>query len=189
LIGPTKIDKLTGEMRCNTSNPEICSMKTRYILLGIAILVCTATPVLAKLQAGDKAPDFNARTMEDTTAKLSDLKGKTLLVEMGTTWCPSCNELAHQINGLRDYLKEKGITYVSVYVADSADSILEHEKDEKLKAADVTLIDDGEARRSYSVFSIPRLLLIDENFNIVFDEMVLTGKQIRQRIEEMYPAK
>lgn len=158
-------------------------MKIRFVLLLVAIFFSSANPALALFKAGDSAPDFSGRTLDDQAIKLSELKGKMLLVEMGTTWCPSCNELAQQINGLRDYLKEKGITYVSVYLADSADSIRTHTKDENLKPADSTIIDSGEARRSYNVYSIPRLLLIDEDFKILFDVMVLNGKEIKQRID------
>ncbi len=150
----------------------------------IAICFFIATSAHAFYKAGEAAPDFNARTLDGKTIKLSDLKGKTLLVEMGTTWCPSCHELAKQIEGLRTELKENDIVFVSVYLGDSADSIKSHTKDENLTPADFTIIDSGEARRNYSIYSIPRLLLIDENFKIVFDEMVLSGKQIKQRIEK-----
>jgi thiol-disulfide isomerase/thioredoxin len=160
-------------------------MNPRFVLLLTALIFCISAPAYALFKAGDKAPDFSSRTLDDQEIKLSDLKGKTLLIEMGTTWCPSCNELAHQINELRDFLKENEVTFISIYLADSPESIKEHNKDEKLKPADVTLIDDGDARRNYSVFSIPRLLLIDKDFKIVFDEMVLSGSQIKQRIENL----
>ena len=160
-------------------------MNPRSVLMLAVLLFCTSVPAYALFKSGEKAPDFSSRTLENQEIKLSDLKGKTLLIEMGTTWCPSCNEIAHQINELRDFLKENEVTFVSIYLADSPDSIKEHTKDEKLKPADLTLIDDGEARRNYSVFSIPRLLLIDKDFKIVFDEMVLTGSQIKQLIENL----
>ena len=165
-------------------------MKIRiFSTLLVAMFFCAATSAHALYKAGETAPDFNARTLDGKTIKLSDLKGKTLLVEMGTTWCPSCHELAHQIEELRTDLKENDIAFVSVYLADSADSIKAHTKDENLTPADFTIIDSGEARRIYSIYSIPRLLLIDKNFKIVFDKMVLSGKQIKQRIEKHRRAK
>ncbi len=160
-------------------------MKIRiFSTLLVAMFFCTVTSAHALYKAGETAPDFNARTLDDKTLKLSDLKGKTLLVKMGTTWCPACTELAHQIEGLRTDLKKNDISFVAVYLGDSAKSIRSHTKDEKLTPADFTIIDSGEARRNYSIFSIPRLLLIDKNFKIVFDKMVLSGKQIKQQIEE-----
>ena len=163
-------------------------MKIRLILILVLTFLGIAPSALALLKAGDKAPDFNGRALDGQSIKLSDLKGKMLLVEMGATWCPACNELAHQIDGLRDYLKEKGISLVAVYLADSAEDIRTHAEDEALRPADIVMIDSGEARSNYNVFSIPRLLLIDENFKIVFDEMALNRKQIKQRIDNHRPA-
>lgn len=159
-------------------------MKTRLLLAVTALFLAgSLSPALAQLQAGDTAPDFSARTLEDKSVKLSDLKGQTLLIEMGTTWCPSCNEQAHQIDGLRAFLKEQKVTYVSVFLADSADSIRHHLQEEKLAAPDHILIDSGEARRVYGIFSIPRLVLINKDFRVVFDAMVLDAAEIKQRIK------
>jgi peroxiredoxin len=160
-------------------------MKIRFFASALILLLGCATPALALLKTGEQAPDFSARTLEDKTLKLSDFKGKPLLIEMGTTWCPSCTDQAKQINRMRDYLKKKGVSYISVYLADSAESIGTHIKDYKLEPADITMIDSGEARRNYNVFSIPRLLLIDKNFEIVFDEMFVTGKELKRRINDL----
>lgn len=159
-------------------------MKFRFLLLLTLLLFCSAASAPAALKAGEDAQDFSGNRLDGQKIKLSDFKGKLLLIEMGTTWCPSCNEVAHHIDGLRDYLKAQEVSFISVYLADSAESIEEHTKEEKLVPADITIIDNGEARRNYSVFSIPRLLLIDKDFKIVFDEIVLSGTEIRQRIDK-----
>ncbi|WP_020677392.1 TlpA family protein disulfide reductase [Geopsychrobacter electrodiphilus] len=158
-------------------------MKFCFLLISMLITIGCANPALALLNAGDTAPDFNAQTLDGHEVSLSSFKGKLLLIELGTTWCPACNELAHQIEKIRPFLKKKGVTFISAYLADSAASIKSHLKDEGLKAADETMIDDGEARTSYSIFTIPRLLLIDKDFKIVFDEMMLDSSQLKQRID------
>ncbi len=158
-------------------------MKICFPLLLVALLVCLASPALAKLKVGDKAPDFNGRTLENQPVKFSDFTGKILLVEMGTTWCPSCLEQAEQIDKLRDYLTESGVTYISVYLADSAENIRTHTAEHNFRPADSTIIDAGEARRNYGIFTIPRLLLIDKNGAIVFDESVLNSRELKRRID------
>ncbi len=157
-------------------------MKIHIVLPLMLLIFCIASPALALFKNGDTAPDFTARTIDDQEIRLSDLKGKTLLVEYGTTWCPSCNEQAHTIDGMRDLLKELNITYVSVFLADSVDSINEHIKEEGIKAPDQILIDSGEARRNYNIFSIPRLILIDKSFKIVFDAMVLGENELKKQL-------
>ena len=157
---------------------KFCRTAAVFIIL---TLLCSAT-AFARLQPGEPAPDFNASTLEGKQVKLSDLKGQALLVEIGTTWCPSCKELAHQIDSIRDFLKEKKVNYTAVFLSDPVDSIREHLKEEKLSLPDRLLIDNGEARRAYNIFSIPRLLLIDPDFTILFDETVLSADEIKRRI-------
>ena len=159
-------------------------MKIRFLLLLVALLACLTMPAFAQLKVGDKAPDFNGRTLDNQTIKLGDFAGKTLLIEMGTTWCPACTEQAEQIDKLRDYLAESGVTYISVYLADSAESIRTHTAEHNLQPADSTIIDTGEARRNFSIFTIPRLLLIDKNGKIVFDVTVLNSRELKQRIDK-----
>lgn len=156
-------------------------MKTRLLIL--VLLLISVCPAQAFFKPGDAAPDFEATTLNGQGIQFSDLKGKTLLVEMGATWCPACNQQAHQIDALRDYLRQSRVTYVAVYLADSVDSVQSHLQDENLAPADQILIDSGEARTNYSVFTIPRVLLIDRNFKIVFDDMVISKEELQQRIE------
>lgn len=158
-------------------------MKLRYVLPLLLLMLCVASPALALFKAGDPAPDFSAQTLDDQSLKLSDLKGKTLLIAFGTTWCPSCNVQAHMLDGMRDRLRELDITYVSVFLGDGADSITEHIKTEGIKDPDQLLIDRGEARRAYNIFSIPRLIMLAPDGNIIFDEMTLEEKELKRRLE------
>jgi thiol-disulfide isomerase/thioredoxin len=164
-------------------------MKFRFPSLLVFIFCCLTTPVFALLGGGDAALDFSGENLEEQRVSLSDFKGEFLLIEMGTTWCPSCNELAHHIDKIRPLLKKKGVTFISVYLADTADSIKAHLSEEKLAPADRTMLDDdGEARQNYNVFTIPRLLLIDKNFKIIFDEMMLDEKELKSRINSIQNA-
>ena len=160
-------------------------MKLIICMLSLALLLPASAE--AVFSRGDKAPDFEALTLQDKSVRLSDSKGTPLLIELGATWCPSCNEQAHQIDKIRDFLKQQGIIYVTVFLADPADAVENYLKEEGLNPPDQVLLDSGEARTNYLVLSIPRLILIDSQFNIVFDEMVLNAEQIKSRITEELP--
>ena len=41
---------------------------------------------------GDKAPDFNLTTTDGRTLRLSELKGKPVVLYFMATWCPFCKE-------------------------------------------------------------------------------------------------
>lgn len=44
------------------------------------------------VRAGDAAPDFTVSLFDGGSVRLSDLRGKTVLVNFWTTWCPPCRE-------------------------------------------------------------------------------------------------
>ncbi len=159
-------------------------MKQHFCLIVVLLLIFLGAPALAVVPAGEIAPDFEAVDLQGKVIKLSDFRGQALLIEMGATWCPTCNEQAHQIDSIRPFLSKKGITYMSVFLADSPESVNEYLKNEKLAPPDQILIDSGDARRSYGVFTIPRLILIDREFKIVFDGMTLDAQSLKTKINK-----
>lgn len=42
------------------------------------------------LKIGEKAPDFELKTLTGESVKLSDFKGKKVMVNFWATWCPPC---------------------------------------------------------------------------------------------------
>jgi thiol-disulfide isomerase/thioredoxin len=92
----------------------ICSkVMTRNILLGLFLLV---TPVLAVAQTPRPAPPVVLRDLKGRTVRLTDFKGKVVLLNFWATWCPPCRaEIPELVKWQQEYgskgLQIIGVTY------------------------------------------------------------------------------
>ena len=103
-------------------------MKTRRLLWSVALLL-SATIGRAQfapepdfdskyatelVKAGVQAPDFKMKTIDGKTFKLSQLKGKTVVLDFWASWCPDCRKDAPEVVRLHDAYKQFGVEFVGV---------------------------------------------------------------------------
>lgn len=65
------------------------------------------------------APDFNVTSIENKSIRLSDYKGKVVIVDFWATWCPPCRR---GIPDLIDIQKEYGSDVVVIGISMDTDS-------------------------------------------------------------------
>jgi peroxiredoxin len=75
----------------------------------------------ALLVKGTPAPAFSLRTAEGQPVKLSDYRGKALLLEFFATWCPHCQAEAPHLRPLAKSMNQAKYAFVSIN-ADSEDA-------------------------------------------------------------------
>ena len=78
-------------------------------------------PSRSILPVGVPAPDFTLSTPQGETVRLSDYRGKTVLLEFFASWCPHCQAEAPHLVRLHGNLPTKDYTFLSVN-ADSEDA-------------------------------------------------------------------
>ena len=77
--------------------------------------------LIAKYNVGDVVKDFSLPMLDGTTAKLSDFRGKVLLLVFTATWCPYCGaEAPYLEKGIWQKYKDKGIQVLVVDVKESS---------------------------------------------------------------------
>lgn len=117
------------------------------------------------LEKDQQAPDFTLSTLTGESVKLSSLRGKTVILNFWTTWCPPCKfEMPDMQQFYSDY-KKNNIIIIGVNLTDN-ESNTKQVKDftKQYKISFPILLDTkGEIRKQYKIITIPTTYIIDSN--------------------------
>jgi peroxiredoxin len=69
---------------------------------------------------GKMAPDFELQTLDGKPLKLSQLRGKAVLVNFWATWCPPCKVEMPWFEEFQKQYQDRGFTIVGVAMDDAA---------------------------------------------------------------------
>ena len=141
-------------------------------------------------QVGMLAPDFVLKDQKGKEIKLSDLRGKMVLVDFWASWCGPCRrENPNVVEAYKKYHKSKfknakGFEVYSVSLDRKAEAwkkaIIADHLDWKYHGWD----SDNLASRKYGVRSIPSAFLIDGDGKIVATHNTLRGIGLHVEIEK-----
>ncbi|QED48265.1 peroxiredoxin family protein [Cytobacillus dafuensis] len=117
------------------------------------------------LEEGNRAPDFELLDLEGNTVKLSDYKGKTILLNFWATWCPPCKAEMPYMEKLYNKYKNEGFEILAVNVTTSEKS--RTNVDEFVKNNELTftipLDEIGSASNDYNIRVYPTSFFIDSD--------------------------
>ena len=75
------------------------------------------------IDVGQLAPEFELRTPEGETIRLSDLRGKPVWVNFWAPWCPACRTEMPRLEGFNLEHADNGLVILGVGVRDSPESM------------------------------------------------------------------
>ena len=113
------------------------------------------------IEEGNMAPDFTLENMDGEEVKLSDYKGKTIVLNFFGVWCPWCiKEMPGFMRAYSDY-KDKNTEFLIVDVGDDKDKIKKYIDENKFDM-NIVLDTKQKASQKYRVNSFPATFIIDE---------------------------
>jgi peroxiredoxin len=115
------------------------------------------------LKVGSKAPDFELKTLAGETVKLSDLKGKKVMLNFWATWCPPCKA---EMPAMEEFHKEAGDDVVILAVNIDPHLDVKAFVDENKITFPIPLDEEDKVNETYQVLSIPTTYFIDTKGNI-----------------------
>lgn len=98
------------------------------------------------------APDFTVTTIDGQQLTLSDLRGKTVVLNIWASWCVPCREEAGELNRTYATYKDRNVAFVGIAWNDN----------------------DGEVRKFVEQYKVPYAIALDPEGKIAID-LGITG--------------
>lgn len=123
----------------------------------------TLTPVTSDVPA----PDFSLQDTAGRTHRLSDYRGKPVIINFWTTWCPPCREELPSMNRAWHQLQQEGIAMLAINVGEDEDTIFLFSAD---YPTDFPLLMDksGEVIEQWPVKGLPTTYVVAPDGTIAY---------------------
>ena len=121
------------------------------------------------VSVGQPAPQFELPTPDGKMVKLSDLKGKYVLLDFWASWCAPCRQENPNVVKQHNRFKDKGFTVLGVSLDKSKEPWVKAIKDDRLNWTQVSELKewDGKVSAQYKVEGIPASFILDPSGKIV----------------------
>lgn len=116
---------------------------------------------ITKQSIEENAPDFTLKNLQGEKVKLSDYKGKVVLLVFSTTWCPHCRAEIPHLKKLYAEYQKKGLVLLNIDIQESQAKVSSFAKKNEIPYP-VLLDKDGQVGLTYGIRGVPTTVLINK---------------------------
>jgi len=134
---------------------------------------------------GSPAPEIVLKDLQGRDVKLSDLRGKVVLVNFWATWCKPCKEEMPAMQASYDKLRDKGFVVLAVNELEDTARVAEHIRTHG-HTFEVVMDHNNQVANMYGVVGLPASFLIDPQ-GIVRERIsgsLLTESHIQEMVKK-----
>lgn len=139
--------------------------KTLFSFLAAVIVIFCYAQIAPAIEIGSPVSDFELSDLNGNRVKLSDFKGKTVVINFWATWCPPCKKEMPDFDLLDKELKKKNdAVLLAVNMTDGkrdTKSKVESFVKENGYGMRVLLDTEGKAATLYNIKWLPTTVVVD----------------------------
>ena len=155
-------------------------MSRLYLTLATVVLL-TSTLTFAADEEGQPAPRFHAKTTTGESITNDSVKGKVVLLQFWTTWCPYCKKEQSLVDSIDREFAGKGVIVLAIDVAESKKKVRQYLQDSP-RSCRVVLTEDTNLAAMYQANSYPIYVVIDREGNIADEQRGAGGERSLRRM-------
>jgi cytochrome c biogenesis protein CcmG/thiol:disulfide interchange protein DsbE len=138
------------------------------------------------------APDFQITSFEGQTFKLSDLRGKVVVINFWASWCPPCRDEAPFLEKTWRQYKDRGVVFLGVDYVDTDSAAKAYIKEFNITYLNGTDI-GSEISQKYRIKGVPETYFVGKDGNLYGNSLgpiannssFMTERQFIQKLEEL----
>ena len=127
------------------------------------------------IKPGTLAPDFKMKTIDGNTFMLSELKGKTVVLDFWASWCPDCRKDAPEIVRLYKQFHPQGVEFVGVSMDTDIEkwkAAVEQYGIEYTQVSELKKFKETDISRLYGVKWIPSMVVVGPDGKVAFSTVL-----------------
>jgi peroxiredoxin len=138
------------------------------------------------LSVGQPAPEIELPSPDGTMVKLSDLRGKYVLIDFWAAWCKPCRQENPNVVRLYNEYKDKGFEVFGVSLDRTKEDWVKAIADDQLTWTQVSDLKyfNSVAAETYQIQAIPATYMIDPDGKIIAKD--LRGPSLEQKLSELF---
>ncbi len=160
------------------------------LLSALAALAGAAGQGLTALPERPEAPDFVLPDVEGDIHRLSDYRGKVVIVNFWATWCPPCRKEMPSMQRAWEQLREQGVAMLAIDVGEDKDAVLAFQVQAPVEFP-LLLDEDSSVTTAWPVRGLPTTYVVDTRGRLAYravggrewDEPALLA-QVRELLKE-----